>query len=33
MGDSSVRFFSENIDLNTYMGLGTIQGGEVAGEF
>jgi prepilin-type N-terminal cleavage/methylation domain-containing protein len=33
MGDSSVKFFSENIDLQTYMGLGTIQGGEVAGEF
>jgi len=33
MGDSSVRFFTENIDLRTYMGLGTIQGGEVVGEF
>jgi prepilin-type N-terminal cleavage/methylation domain-containing protein len=33
MGDSSVKFFSENIDLKTYMGLGTIQGGEVVGEF
>lgn len=33
MGDGSVRFISENVDLITYMGLGTIQGGEVAGAF
>ena len=31
--DGSVRFISENIDLGTWRRLGTIQGGEVVGEF
>ncbi|MCA9031723.1 MAG: DUF1559 domain-containing protein, partial [Planctomycetaceae bacterium] len=33
MADGAVRFISENIDLNTLGGLGTIQNGEVIGEF
>jgi len=33
MGDGSVRFVSDNIDLNTWRGLGTRGGGEVTGEF
>lgn len=33
LADGSVKFISENIDLNLYRGLGTIKGGEVLGEF
>ncbi|MEQ9409507.1 MAG: DUF1559 domain-containing protein [Fuerstiella sp.] len=33
MGDGSVRFVSENIDLGILRALGSIQGGEVIGEF
>ncbi|QDS86851.1 hypothetical protein EC9_10260 [Rosistilla ulvae] len=33
MGDASVRFMSETIDLNTWRGLGTMQNGEVLGDF
>lgn len=33
LGDGSVRFISENIDLNLYRSLGTRAGGEVTGEF
>lgn len=33
MGDGSVRFVSENIDLQTYRNASTIDGGEVLGEF
>jgi prepilin-type N-terminal cleavage/methylation domain-containing protein len=33
MGDGSVQFLSENIDLTTYRKLATRAGGEVVGEF
>jgi prepilin-type N-terminal cleavage/methylation domain-containing protein len=33
MGDGSIRFVSENVDLNLYKGLSTFGGGEVVGEF
>lgn len=33
LGDGSVRFLSENIDLFLYRGLATMRGGEVLGEF
>ena len=33
MGDGSVRFINENINLNTLRALGSISGGEVLGEF
>jgi prepilin-type N-terminal cleavage/methylation domain-containing protein len=33
MGDGSVQFLSENIDLGTYRKLGSRAGGEVVGEF
>jgi len=33
MSDGAVRFISNNIDLNTWQGLGTMQGSEVLGEF
>ena len=33
LGDGSVRFVSENIDSKTYIGLGTISGGELTGDF
>ncbi|HCS52982.1 DUF1559 domain-containing protein [Rubinisphaera sp.] len=33
LGDGSVRFISENIDLTTYNSLATRAGGEVVGEF
>ena len=33
LGDGHVRFVSENIDYVVYQSLGTIQGGEVIGEF
>ena len=33
MCDGSVRFISENLDLNTWRNLGSINGGEVLGEF
>lgn len=33
MGDGSVRFISENIDLTTYRALGSMGGGELLGEF
>ncbi|MCG6154445.1 DUF1559 domain-containing protein [Rubinisphaera margarita] len=33
LGDGHVRFISENIDVRLYQALGTIQGGEVIGEF
>jgi hypothetical protein len=33
MTDGAVKFISENIDMNVYRGLATIDGGEVLGEF
>ncbi|PQO45816.1 DUF1559 domain-containing protein [Blastopirellula marina] len=33
MGDGSVRFLSENMDMATYQGLSTRAGGETLGEF
>ncbi|WP_237226405.1 DUF1559 domain-containing protein [Rubinisphaera sp. JC750] len=33
LGDASVRFVSENIDLGTWRNLSTMQDGEVIGEF
>lgn len=33
MGDGSVRFLSENMDMPTYQGLSTRAGGEVLGDF
>jgi prepilin-type N-terminal cleavage/methylation domain-containing protein len=33
MGDGTVKFVSENIDLQLYRNLATIDGGEVLGEF
>lgn len=33
LGDGSVRFISENVDVGLYQGLSTINGGEVTGEF
>ncbi len=33
LGDGSVRFVSDNIDLNTWKAIGTPNGGEVVGEF
>jgi prepilin-type processing-associated H-X9-DG protein len=30
MGDASVQFVSDNVDLNTYRALGTMSKGEVA---
>ncbi|MDB5345151.1 MAG: xcpT 17 [Schlesneria sp.] len=33
MGDGSVRFISENIDINTYRNLASIDGVETVGEF
>lgn len=33
LGDGSVRFLSENIDLNLLRALGSVNGGEVIGEF
>jgi hypothetical protein len=33
LGDGSVRFLSENLDVNTYDALVTKSGGEVVGEF
>jgi hypothetical protein len=33
LGDASVRFISENIDIRVYQGLGTRNGKEVLGEF
>ena len=33
MMDGSVQFVSETIDLTVYRALGSIQGGEVVGEF
>ena len=33
LGDASVRFVSENIDLGVWRALGTRAGGEVLGEF
>jgi len=33
LADGSCRFISENIDLNTWQGLGSIRGEEVLGEF
>lgn len=33
LGDGSVRFISDNIDLGTWQALGTRFGGEVVGEF
>jgi hypothetical protein len=31
--DGSVRFLSENMDVNTWRNLGSIDGGEVIAEF
>lgn len=33
MADGSVRFISQNIDINVYQSLGSVKGGEVVGEF
>jgi len=33
LGDGSVRFISENIDLGVYRGLATRRGGEVVSDF
>lgn len=33
LGDGSVRFVSENVDLATWQNLGSIRGGETIGEF
>jgi prepilin-type processing-associated H-X9-DG protein len=33
LGDGSVRFFSNSVDLPTWRALGTAQGGEVLGNF
>jgi prepilin-type N-terminal cleavage/methylation domain-containing protein len=33
LGDGSVKFLSENIDLNLYRGLGSRNGNEVVGDF
>ena len=33
MGDGSARFFSNDIDLATWRGLGTSRGGELDREF
>ena len=33
LGDGSVRFFSNSVDLLTWRALGTAQGGEVVGNF
>jgi hypothetical protein len=33
LGDGSVRFISENLDMVVYRALGSIGGGEVVGEF
>lgn len=33
MGDGAVRFVSENIDINLYRNLASIDGGETVGEF
>ena len=33
LADGSVRFISENIDINVYRSLGSIGGGEVVGEY
>jgi hypothetical protein len=33
LGDGSVKFISENIDLLLYRGLGTRNGNEVLGDF
>jgi len=33
LGDASVRFVSENIDIGIWQGLNTLRGGEVIGEF
>jgi prepilin-type N-terminal cleavage/methylation domain-containing protein/prepilin-type processing-associated H-X9-DG protein len=33
MADGSVRFISDNIDINTWRALGTTRGGEVLGQF
>ena len=33
MADGSVRFITDNINTETFQSLGTISGGEVAGEF
>jgi hypothetical protein len=32
MGDGSVRFISQSIDLRLYKGLASMSGGEVLGE-
>jgi hypothetical protein len=33
MGDGAVRFVSQNVDVNTYVGLTTRAGGETIGDF
>lgn len=33
LADGSVRFISENVDLNLYRALGSVAGGEIVGEF
>ena len=33
MCDGSVRFVSNNVDLKTWQALGTMNGGEVGGDF
>jgi hypothetical protein len=33
MGDGAVRFISENINFDTFIGLATPGAGEIVGEF
>jgi hypothetical protein len=33
LGDGAVRFVSDNIDSNIWRAVGTMNGGEVLGEF
>ena len=33
LADGSGRFVSENIDLATWQGLGSVRGGEILGEY
>jgi prepilin-type processing-associated H-X9-DG protein len=33
LADGGVRFVSENVDLNTWQNVGSINGGEVIGDY